>query len=79
MPTWKEHLKSTHDKMKESNPRTTLRAAMQEAKKTRTPVQVQMLPKEEAVVPQMPKHHEPVLHDKSILEAYRLPFTVKFN
>jgi hypothetical protein len=78
MQTWKEHLKSTHDKMKESNPRTTLRAAMLEAKKTRSPVQVQMLPKEEAVQ-QMPKHNEPVLHDKGVFEAYKSPFMVKFN
>ena len=82
MPTWKEHVKATYNDLKSKGNKVTLKVAMAEAKKTYTPIKVQMAPKEEPFKQepetQAVKHHEPV-GDSRVLETLRNPFILRFN
>ena len=89
MPSWKEHVKATYSKMKaeatQSSSKVTLKTAMAEAKKTYTPVKVQMAPKEEATVESGgtgDSNHSSSSSrtgDTRVLEAARNPFILRFN
>jgi hypothetical protein len=87
MPSWKEHVKATYSKMKaeatQNSTKVTLRSAMAEAKKTYTPVKVQMAPKEEAAAESVGAGGGAVdstrAGDTRVLEAARNPFILRFN
>ena len=83
MPSWKEHVKATYSKMKaeatQNSSKVTLRSAMAEAKKTYTPVKVQMAPKEEAAESVGAGGGAVDRGDTRVLEAARNPFILRFN
>ena len=76
MPTWKEHVKDTYAQMKANGSKTTLKLAMAEAKKTYTPIKVQMAPKQDKEPENQIK--EPV-GDTRVLDTLRNPFILRFN
>ena len=67
-------MKETHARLRQTNPKSTLKDAMLEAKKTRSPVEISHA--SSVQVPDMPKHYE---HVKGVLEAYKNPFVVRFD
>jgi len=82
MPTWKEHVKDTYAQMKAAGSKTTLKLAMAEAKKTYTPIKVQMAPKQEKQQDTELPAKEPVgpsVGDTRVLDTLRNPFILRFN